>query len=88
MMNIVPLILNLLGGAFPLASAWYWWRSTKSGLAQVDPATGRSTGSVSMFEINKALYEGAVANRKAAAWTSASALVLGLSAICSAIPGS
>jgi hypothetical protein len=40
-----------------------------------------------MNEINKTLYEGAVANRKAAAWTAASAFVFGLNAILAAAAG-
>jgi hypothetical protein len=87
-MKLLTLILNLAGGALALASAWYWYVSTKSPLPPVDPATGKPTGPVGMFEINKTLYEGAVANKKAAFWTAASALVLGLSAILSSACGS
>lgn len=86
-MKMIALILNLVGGALALTSAWYWWASTRSDLPPVDLATGKPTGPVGMFEMNKTLYEGAVANRKAAAWTAASALVLGLNAILVAVSG-
>lgn len=84
-MKAIALILNLVGGALALASAWYWWVSTKSKLPAVDPATGKPTGPVGMCEINKTLYEGAIANRKAAAWTAAAALVFGANAIIAAL---
>lgn len=84
---MVALTLNLVGGALALASAWYWFVSTRSALPPYDPTTGKPTGPVNMNEINKTLYEGAVANRKAAAWTAASALVFGLNAILAAAGG-
>jgi hypothetical protein len=40
-----------------------------------------------MSEINKALYVGAVANKKAAALAGASALAFGVSAILGAVSG-
>jgi hypothetical protein len=86
-MKTIALILNLVGGMLALASAWYWWASTRSKLPAVEPATGKPTGPVGMYEINRTLYEGAVANRKAAAWTAASALVFGTNAILTAVYG-
>lgn len=87
-MKTITLMLNLIGGALALASAWYWWISTSSELPDVDPATGKPNGPVSMYGINRTLYKGAVANRKAAAWTAASALVFGANAILAAVFGS
>jgi len=87
-MKTIALLLNLVGGALALASAWYWWISTRSELPDVDPATGKPNGPVGMYEINRTLYEGAVANRRAAAWTAASALVFGANAILGAMFGS
>lgn len=87
-MKTIALILNLVGGVLALASAWYWWVSTRSPLPAVDPSTGKPLGPVGMFEINRTLYEGAVANRKAAAWTAASALVFATNTILGAVYGS
>lgn len=83
-MKAVMLILNLAGAALALASAWYWYKSATTELPDIDPTTGRPKGQVSMLEINKTIVEGAKANKVAACWTAASAIVFGINTILAA----
>lgn len=83
-MKAVMLILNLAGAALALASAWYWYKSATTELPDIDPTTGRPNGPVIMFEINKTIVEGAKANKVAACWTAASAIVFGVNTILAA----
>lgn len=87
-MKTVLLVLNLVGAALSLLSAWHWYRSARTTLPAIDASTGKPKGPVEILIINKTLVEGAAANKLAAGWTAAATLTFALSAIVGAVNGS
>ncbi|VTU32064.1 hypothetical protein [Variovorax sp. RA8] len=84
-MKTVLLIFNLAGAAFALISAWYWYKSARTSLPEIDAATGKPKGPLDMLAIGRTLAEGAAANKIAAAWTAAATLLFALSSLLGAI---